>query len=348
MGEGRRAGRLVGEAAEGRGGGAVGGDLQAAPGNLCLRQGGRVPLLLTHVQHHPCLTHAHTHTPACAPVRRADNERAQRQVRELQGRVRATEAQLAPLQQRIRSLQAASDGAAQELTAAREQADRWQKRAQQLMQKYDSVDQQEHQRVLAELGQVQERASEAEAAAATAAGELAALQQQLAAEREALSAARRRLEEAEKENAGVAGMAQDLVKAQVGAVLRAPALCAVPACCAAMCCASTARLLAVPCADNCMLCCVWLMAHCVNPRSWPLLPFCATVRRGALSPHAQVVDRRHQAALQPRGPAHQGVAQGPDCKGAAAGGAGGKGQGSRGPAAAGEACERHRTGCMPG
>jgi hypothetical protein len=191
-------------------------------------------------------------------VRRADNERAQRQVRELQGRVRATEAQLAPLQQRIRSLQAASDGAAQELTAAREQADRWQKRAQQLMQKYDSVDQQEHQRVLAELGQVQERASGAEAAAATAAGELAALQQQLAAEREALSAARRRLEEAEKENAGVAGMAQDLVKAQVGAVLRAPACCAVPACravpacCAAMCCASTARLLAVPCADGCL------------------------------------------------------------------------------------------------
>ena len=153
---------------------------------------------------------------ACLAPCRADTERAQRQVRELQTRVRSTEAQLAPLQQRIRTLEAQSGSAAQELVGAREQADRWQKRAQQLMQKYESVDQQEHQRVLAELTEAQERQRSAEAAAGAAAGEVAALQQALTSEREALAAALRRAEEAEKENQAADGRTEELAKAKVG------------------------------------------------------------------------------------------------------------------------------------
>lgn len=147
---------------------------------------------------------------------RADSERAQRQVRELQGRVRSTEARLAPLQSKIRELEAAGGSAAAELASARDQADRWQKRAQQLMQKYESVDQQEHQRVLAELREAQDKARAAEAAAAAAAAEAGALQQVVAGEREALAGVRRRLEEAEKENAAAAGRAEELSKAKVG------------------------------------------------------------------------------------------------------------------------------------
>lgn len=138
-------------------------------------------------------------------------------MRELQQRLRASEASQAPLQQRIRSLEAAAATAAAELTGAQEQADRWQKRAQQLMAKYESVDAQEHQRVLAELREAQEKQRAAEAAAAAATAEAAALQASLAAEREALAALRQKLDEAEKENAAAAGHSQELAKAKVGA-----------------------------------------------------------------------------------------------------------------------------------
>ena len=151
--------------------------------------------------------------PPPAWPRSADNERAQRSVRELQQRVRSAESQVAPLHQRIRALEAAAEGAAAELAGARDQADRWQKRAQQLMQKYESVDQQEHQRVLAELKAAQDKAAAAEAAVATAAAEATSAQQALARERDALTGVRRKLEEAEKENAG---RAQELAKAKVG------------------------------------------------------------------------------------------------------------------------------------
>lgn len=153
--------------------------------------------------------------PALCP-RSADNERAQRQARELQQRLRSSEAAQAPLQARIRSLEAAAGTAAAELAAAQDQAERWQKRAQQLMAKYESVDAQEHQRVLAELREAQEKQRAAEAAAAAAAAEVATLQASLAGEREAAAAARRRVEELEKENAAGAGHAQELAKAKVG------------------------------------------------------------------------------------------------------------------------------------
>ena len=159
---------------------------------------------------------SHPH-PSPLPPCSADNERAQRQVRDLQQQLRSSEAAQAPLQARIRSLEAAAGTAAAELAAAQEQADRWQKRAQQLMAKYESVDAQEHQRVLAELREAQDKQRAAEAAAAAAAAEGAALQASLAGEREALAAARRRVEEAEKENAAAAGHAQELAKAKVGA-----------------------------------------------------------------------------------------------------------------------------------
>ncbi len=146
----------------------------------------------------------------------ADNERAQRQVRELQQRLRSSDASQAPLQQRIRSLEAAAATAAAELSAAQDQAERWQKRAQQLMAKYESVDAQEHQRVLAELREAQDKQRAAEAAAAAATAEAATLQASLASEREALAALRQRLEEAEKENAASSGQAQELAKAKVG------------------------------------------------------------------------------------------------------------------------------------
>lgn len=137
-------------------------------------------------------------------------------MRELHQRLRTTEAQLAPLQQRIRQLEAAADSAAVELTAARDQADRWQKRAQQLMQKYESVDQQEHSRVLKELREAHLRVRAAEAAATARATETVGLQAALAAEREALAAAQRRAEEAEKENQAGAARAAELAKAKVG------------------------------------------------------------------------------------------------------------------------------------
>jgi septal ring factor EnvC (AmiA/AmiB activator) len=88
-----------------------------------------------------------TFPPFPLPVCRADNEHAQKHIRDLQGRVRAAEAQLSPLQQRIRVLEAERDSAAQELATVKEEADRWSKRARQLMQRYESVDQQEHQLV---------------------------------------------------------------------------------------------------------------------------------------------------------------------------------------------------------
>lgn len=147
-------------------------------------------------------------------LRSADNERAQRQVRELQSKVRASEAHLGPLQSRIRSLEAAAEGAAAELASARDQAERWQKRAQQLMQKYESVDQQEHQRVLAELREAQQRAAAAEARAAAAAESTGAAQQALAGEQAALGGLRRRVEELEREGAA---RAEEVAKAKVRA-----------------------------------------------------------------------------------------------------------------------------------
>lgn len=137
-------------------------------------------------------------------------------MRELQQRLRSSEASQAPLQQRIRALEAAASTAAAELSGAQEQAERWQKRAQQLMAKYESVDAQEHQRVLTELREAQEKQRAAEAVAAAATAEVASLQASLASEREALAALRQRLEEAEKENAATAGQAQELAKAKVG------------------------------------------------------------------------------------------------------------------------------------
>ncbi len=122
-------------------------------------------------------------------------------MRDLQSKVRASEAQLGPLHARIRLLEAAAEGAAAELAAARDQAERWQKRAQQLMQKYESVDQQEHQRVLAELREAQQRATAAEAQAAASAEAAGAAQQALAGEQAALGGLRRRIEELEKEAA---------------------------------------------------------------------------------------------------------------------------------------------------
>lgn len=154
-------------------------------------------------------------TPTPLP-RSADNERAQRQVRELQSRVRASEAQLGPLQSRIRSLEAGAEGAAAELASARDQAERWQKRAQQLMQKYDSVDQQEHQRVLAELREAQQRAAAAEAQAAASAEAAGAAQQALAGEQAALGGLRRRVEELGKEGDA---RAEEVAKAKVGGAL---------------------------------------------------------------------------------------------------------------------------------
>lgn len=148
---------------------------------------------------------------------RADNGRAQRQIRELQQKVRTGEAAQAPLQQRIRTLEAERNSAGQELAAVREQQERWQKRAQQLMQKYESVDQQEYQRVTEELKQARDKAVAAERAAADKAAEVESLQQQLAAEQARLAAAQKKLEEGEKENAAaVASLNEELGKAKVG------------------------------------------------------------------------------------------------------------------------------------
>ena len=137
-------------------------------------------------------------------------------MRELQARVRSTEAQLSPLRARIHALEAERDTAAQELAAAKEQADRWQKRAQQLMQKYDSVDQAEHQRVLAELKEVQDRVRAAEKAAAVKAAEAAAATAALESERAALAAAQQQLEASGKENTGeVERLQAELAKSKV-------------------------------------------------------------------------------------------------------------------------------------
>lgn len=103
---------------------------------------------------------------------RSDNARHQKQLQETQAKLRQSENQLAPLQQRIRSLEADREAAGAELAAAKEQADRWQKRAQQLMAKYESVDVAEYQRVSSEL-------KEAEATAARQAEELETLRKQL-------------------------------------------------------------------------------------------------------------------------------------------------------------------------
>ena len=115
----------------------------------------------------------------------------------VQGKVRAAEAALTPLQQKLRGLEAAQEAAGAELAAARADADRWQKRAQQLMQKYESVDAGEYQRVTAELKTVQEAAKAAEETAAERGRELAAARQALAAA-EARATAAARSEGAEK------------------------------------------------------------------------------------------------------------------------------------------------------
>jgi nucleoprotein TPR len=128
---------------------------------------------------------------------RADNTRAQRQLQAVQGRLRNAEAQLAPLQQRIRELEAAQDSAGAELTAAREESERWRKRAQQLMQKYESVDAAEYQRVSVELTAAQDAARAAEATTAER-------QRQLDAAREALAAAEQRIEAMERDSKAAA------------------------------------------------------------------------------------------------------------------------------------------------
>lgn len=129
---------------------------------------------------------------------RADNVRAQKLVQELQGRVRTAEAALAPLQGRVRSLEAAQEAAGAELAAAREQAERWQKRTQQLMQKYESVDVGEYQRVAAELKTAQQAMKAAEETAAERQHALEALRQQLATSEQRAASSVQRAEGTEK------------------------------------------------------------------------------------------------------------------------------------------------------
>jgi len=119
-------------------------------------------------------------------------------VQELQGRVRAAEVALAPLQDRVRSLEAAQEVAGAELTSAREQAERWQKRAQQLMQKYESVDVGEYQRVAAELKTAQQAVKAAEEIAAERQRALEALRQQLATSEQRAASSVQQAEGAEK------------------------------------------------------------------------------------------------------------------------------------------------------
>ena len=124
---------------------------------------------------------------------RADNTRAQKQVQEIQQKLRQSESQLLPLQQRIRELEASEESANAELCAAREESERWQKRAQQLMQKYESVDAVEYQRVSVELKKSQEAVRMAEEKVSEREKEIDTLKQ-------SLLSAEKELKESHKEN----------------------------------------------------------------------------------------------------------------------------------------------------
>ena len=134
---------------------------------------------------------------------RADTQRAHKAERELQTKLRAAESQLAPLQARVRSLEAEKESAVAEVASAKEQAIRWQKRAQQMMQKYESVDQQEYQRVTTELEEAHRKLSDKQAA-------LDSAQDQLKKQSDLLSHAQQRQQTLEKENKEVKSSVEQL------------------------------------------------------------------------------------------------------------------------------------------
>ncbi|GAB4815353.1 hypothetical protein N2152v2_002399 [Parachlorella kessleri] len=133
---------------------------------------------------------------------RSEVGKAGEQLRETQSKLRDAEAQLAPLQRRILGLEADKESAAQELAIMREQQERWQQRAQQVMQRFDSVDKHEHERVVAELKEAQEAVRVSEEAARERQAQLAALEQQLSLERARATQLQRQHEELGKENQG--------------------------------------------------------------------------------------------------------------------------------------------------
>lgn len=109
---------------------------------------------------------------------RTDNLNLRSQVQELQLKIKDAERALVPLQQKLHSLEAAQETAKKELASAREQTDRWQKRTQQLMQKYESVDVGEYQRVNAELKVAQQALKENEVKLSELKGKVKVLEQQ--------------------------------------------------------------------------------------------------------------------------------------------------------------------------
>lgn len=109
---------------------------------------------------------------------RTDNLNLRSQVQELQTKIKDAERALVPLQQKLHTLEAAQETAKRELTTAREQTERWQKRTQQLMQKYESVDVGEYQRVNAELKAAQQALKDNEAKISELGQQVKTLEQQ--------------------------------------------------------------------------------------------------------------------------------------------------------------------------
>lgn len=96
-----------------------------------------------------CLS-SHTSAIVSAP-RSADVQRLQKQIAQERERIAALEASRLPMERELAEAKAAAEMRSEELESVRAQAARWEKRTQQLLDKYNRVDAQEHEAVKAKL-----------------------------------------------------------------------------------------------------------------------------------------------------------------------------------------------------
>ncbi|CAG9462472.1 unnamed protein product [Pedinophyceae sp. YPF-701] len=103
---------------------------------------------------------------------RAESTKSAEQLAALRGRVAELERQREPLRRELASLRARGEAHAEELRVAREDAGRWEARANQLLSRTGKVDKAEHDRVCADLEAARKRVAELQALRSGAAEEL--------------------------------------------------------------------------------------------------------------------------------------------------------------------------------